>query len=267
MNLHLKNPLVFFDLETTGINVVKDRIVEVAFLKVMPNGEKHSFVKRINPEMPIPEHSSKIHGIYDHDLVDAPTFRQIAKNLANFLEGCDLAGYNIIRFDVPILVEAFLRESIDFDVSRRKLIDAQRIFHLMEPRTLSAAYKFYCHQELINAHSAEADNLATFEVLNSQIEYYKDKALVDEHGKETFPIQNDMQVLNDLTNQKMVDFAGRMTYDEKGEIVFNFGKHRSKKVTDILKAEPSYYDWMMKGDFALNTKQKLTEIKLSMLKK
>lgn len=262
MSLYLKKPLVFFDLETTGINITNDRIVELAFVKVMPGGETSTKSTRINPTIPIPIESSLIHGIYDEDVKDKPTFKSIAHSLGQFLEGCDLAGFNIIKFDVPVLVEEFLRCDIDFDLSNRKLIDAQRIFHLMEPRTLSAAYKFYCGKDLEGAHSAEADTLATYEVLKAQIEKYQDCAIKDSKGIESIPIKNDMSVLHNLTASQFADLAGRISFNDKGEEVFNFGKYKNTKVTDVLKKDPSYYDWMMKGDFALNTKKKLTEIKL-----
>ncbi len=265
LNLNLKNPLVFFDLETTGVSVATDRIVELAFLKVMPNGDQTSFVKKINPQRPIPPETTKIHGIKDEDVIDSPTFKDVAKNLAKMLEGCDLAGFNIIKFDVPMLVEEFLRASVEFDIGTRKIIDVQRIFHMMEPRNLSAAYQFYCKQPLENAHTAEADNLATFEILNVQVEHYKDRPMVDKEGKTTYPIQNDMKILHELTTSNIVDFAGRMAFNDQSEVIFNFGKHKGKPVTKVLKEEPTYYDWMMKGDFPLNTKQKLTEIRLSML--
>lgn len=260
--LNLKKPLVFFDLETTGTNVVKDRIVEFAFLKVMPNGEKEMKSKKINPQMPIPLESSLIHGIYDKDVQDAPTFKQIAKELANFLEGADLAGFNIIRFDVPMLVEEFLRSGVDFSMNNRRLIDAQRIFHLMEPRNLSAAYRFYCDKSLEDAHSAEADTIATFEVLQSQIMRYQGVKIKDKSGKEYEPVINDMEMLHKITAEKIVDFAGTMTFNEKGEEVFNIGKHKGKLVTEVLKTEPGYYDWYQKADFPLDSKRKLTEIKL-----
>lgn len=263
MNLKLKNPLAFFDLETTGINIANDRIVEIAVIKVMPNGEQTKYVEKINPTVPIPIETSLIHGIYDADVKDAPTFKQIAKNLAKMLEGADLAGFNIVRFDVPLLVEEFLRAGVDFDISKRKFIDAQRIFHLMEPRNLSAAYKFYCGKTLEDAHTAEADTMATFEVLDAQVAMYEKVALKDRNNKEYYPVQNDMKVLHELTASSIVDFAGRMVYNDKGVIVFNFGKYKDQAVLDVLKKDPSYFDWMMKGDFPLNTKQKLTEIKLS----
>ena len=261
-NLHLKNPLVFFDLETTGINIAKDRIVELSFLKALPNGEHVTYTRRVNPEMPIPQESSMIHGIYDEDIKDAPTFKSLAKNLTKFLEGCDLAGFNIIRFDVPMLVEEFLRVGVDFEVSNRKLVDAQRIFHMMEPRNLKAAYKFYCNADLEDAHSAEADTVATFHVLDAQIKKYQGVKIKDSDGNETEPIKNDMQILHDLTASKIVDLAGRMAFNQAGVEVFNFGKHKNRPVVDVLRKEPTYYDWMMKGDFPLDTKRKLTEIKL-----
>lgn len=260
--LQLKNPLVFFDLETTGINIAKDRIVELSFVKAMPNGELVTQTKKINPEIPIPAETSVIHGIYDEDIKDAPTFKQVAKSLAQFLEGCDLSGFNIIRFDVPMLVEEFLRVGVDFQVSNRKLIDAQRIFHMMEPRNLTAAYKFYCGKDLEGAHSAEADTMATYHVLNAQVEKYKGVKIKDHSGKEYEPIKNDMTALHELTASKMVDLAGRMTMNNQGVEVFNFGKHKNKPVEEVLRKEPTYYDWMMKGDFPLDTKRKLTEIKL-----
>ncbi|MGB0522875.1 MAG: exonuclease domain-containing protein [Flammeovirgaceae bacterium] len=267
MNLELRNSLAFFDLETTGINVVKDRIVEISILKVMPNGEKLIKTKKVNPTIPIPPEVTKIHGISDEDVKDEPTFKELAKEIAKFLEGADLAGYNMLRFDVPLLVEEFLRVGINFDVSQRKLIDVQRLFYLMEPRTLTAAYKFYCDKDLEGAHSAEADTVATFEVLDAQIARYKGVEIKDSNGKMYAPIQNDMGALHELTASKMVDLAGRMVYNAKGEVVFNFGKHKNKPVLQVLEKEPNYYDWMMKSDFPLNTKQKLTEVKLSQFNK
>ncbi|TAE45511.1 MAG: 3'-5' exonuclease [Cytophagia bacterium] len=261
-SLKLKTPLVCFDLETTGINIAKDRIVELSFLKAMPNGEIIQKTRRINPEMPIPIESSLIHGIYDEDVKDEMTFKQVAKSLSQFIEGCDLAGFNILRFDVPMLVEEFLRAGIDFEVGNRKIVDAQRIYHLMEPRNLSAAYAFYCKKDLEDAHTAEADTTATFEVLNAQIQHYETKTLKDDKGNEYFPVQNDMSVLHELTASKMVDFAQRMIFNAQGIEVFNFGKHKNIPVTEALKKEPTYYEWMMNGDFPLDTKRKLTQIKL-----
>ena len=261
MYLKLRNPLVFFDLETTGTNVSKDKIIELAFVKLNLNGEKETKITRINPLIPIPAETSLIHGIYDDDVKDAPPFKNIAKELAKFLEGCDLAGYNIIRFDVPMLVEEFLRAGVEFDVSKRKLIDAQKIFHLMEKRTLSAAYKFYCNKDLNDAHSAEADTNATLEILEAQIQKYENMPVTDLTGNEIGCIENDMDGLHNLTCSNMVDLAGRFILKD-GVEVFNFGKYKDKPVLEVMEKEPNYYDWMMKGNFPLDTKRKLTQIKL-----
>ena len=266
MILKLKNPLTFFDLETTGINTVLDRIVEISVVKLMPSGEKITKTHKINPTVAIPIETSLIHGIYDEDVKDAPTFKSIAKSLAQFLEGSDLAGFNILRFDVPLLVEEFLRADVDFDVSKRKLIDAQKIFHMMEKRTLAAALQFYCGKSLDNAHSAEADTLATLEVLEAQVEKYKGQEITDNMGKKLGVIENDMSILHQLTSSNMVDLAGRIIFNNDGKEVFNFGKHRNTLVSDVLQKEPNYYNWMMNGDFPQDTKRKLTEIKLRSMK-
>ncbi len=267
MKLKLKNPLVFFDLETTGINIARDKIVELSFLKIFPNGDQEKRTELINPGIPIPEETSLIHGIYDEDVKDAPLFKDIAKNLLKFIEGCDLAGFNILKFDVPMLVEEFLRAAINFDISKRKLIDAQKIFHLMEKRNLAAAYKFYCNKILDNAHSAEADAIATYEILLKQIELYEGQEVVDMKGNKLGIIQNDMETVHNITLQKMVDLAGRMVFNDQGIEVFNFGKHKGKSVVEVLKKEPMYYDWIQKNDFSLDTKRKLTEIKLRQFNK
>lgn len=263
MKLHLKNPLIFFDLEATGINPATDRIVEMSMLKLLPDGEYTVKTLKINPTVPIPIETSLIHGIYDEDIKDAPLFREEARNILQFIGGADLAGYNMLKFDVPMLVEEFLRAGIDFDISKRKLIDAQRIFYLMEPRTLKAAYKYYCGKKLENAHSAEADTIATYEVLLAQVARYEGVAIEDKDGKEYVPIANDIDVLHKVSASNMIDLAGRMVYNNQGVPVFNFGKHRNKPVLEVLNKENGYYDWIMKSDFPLNTKQKLTEIKLS----
>ena len=251
MQLNLRNPLVFFDLETTGINIVKDRIVEISFVKVHPNGKEECKTRRINPEMPIPPESTAIHGITDEDVKDCPTFKEIAKSLAAQIEGCDLAGYNSNRFDLPLLAEEFLRAGVDIDLNKRKFIDVQTIFHKMEQRTLSAAYKFYCDKSLENAHTAEADTMATYEILKAQLDRYPDD------------LQNDMEFLSKYSSfTNNVDFAGRMVYNEDGKEVINFGKYKGKLVEEVLKNDPGYYSWIMNGDFPLNTKKVLTEIKL-----
>jgi len=262
MALNLKKPLAFFDLETTGTNITTDRIVEISIVKAMPDGSTTIKTHRVNPTVPIPLESSLIHGIYDDDVKDKPTFKSLAHGLFQFLEGADLAGFNIIRFDVPVLVEEFLRAEMDFDISNRKLVDAQRIYHLMEPRNLSAAYKYYCGKDLIGAHGAEADTLATYEVLKAQIVKYEGCIIKDQDGKDISPIKNDMTALHELTASQFADLAGRIAFNDKGEEVFNFGKYKNMKVSEVFEKDPSYYDWIMKGDFSLNTKKKVTEIKL-----
>lgn len=251
MELNLRNPLVFFDLETTGTDTAKDRIVEISILKILPNGTEEVKTKLINPGMPIPQASTDVHGITDEDVKDAPQFKQIAKSLAEFMEGCDIAGFNSSRFDVPLLAEEFLRAGVDYDFSKRKMIDVQIIYHKKEQRTLEAALKFYCGKELTDAHSAEADTRATYEVLKGQLKMYPD-------------LENDVDFLAKefSSYNNNVDLAGRIILDENGVEVFNFGKHRGKSVAEILKKEPSFFAWIMDADFPLNTKQVLTRIKL-----
>ncbi len=267
MNLKLKNPIAFFDLETTGINITHDRIVEISILKISPNGTEEKRTDLVNPGKPIPVESSLIHGIYDKDVEDAPSFKEIAKTLANFLTGCDLAGFNILKFDVPMLVEEFLRAEINFDISKRKLIDAQKIFHLMEKRNLAAAYQFYCNKTLENAHSAEADTIATYEIFKKQLERYDGEEVEDMKGNKLGVIENDMDTIHKITFKNVVDLAGRMVYNDKGVEIFNFGKHKGKPVLEVLEKEPMYYDWIQKNDFTLDTKRKLTEIKLRQFQK
>lgn len=262
MKLNLRNPLCFFDLETTGINITNDRIIEIAVIKLMPNGEVLKKTHLVNPGIPIPPESTAIHGISNEDVNDKPAFKDVAKEYAKFMEGADLSGFNILKFDVPMLVEEFIRAGVDFDYSRKKIIDAQKIFHLMEKRTLSAAYKFYVNKDLDDSHSAEADTQATMDVLLAQVERYEGQPVTDALGNKLGEIKNDMEVLHKLTASDLVDLAGRMVLNKKGEEVINFGKHKGKTVTDVLKAEPSYYDWVMNGDFPMDTKRKLTEIKL-----
>lgn len=250
MQLKLKNPIVFFDFETTGINIVSDRIVELSILKVNPNGMEESKTVRVNPGIPIPKQASDIHGIKDEDVKDSPTFKEVGKELAKFIEGCDLAGFNSNRFDIPLLAEEFLRNGVDIDFSKRKFVDVQTIFHKKEQRTLTAAYKFYCGKNLEDAHTAEADVLATYEVLKAQLDMYND-------------LENDIAFLSDYSAfNKNADFAGRIIFNDKNEEIFNFGKHKGKTVTQVFNQEPSYYSWMMNGDFSLYTKKVLTAIKL-----
>jgi len=261
MKLNLKRPLAFFDLETTGVNVASDRIVEIAILKAMPDGTESVKTMRIHPGMPIPLQSSLIHGIYDEHIIDAPNFKDVAQELADFIGDADLAGYNSNRFDIPVLLEEFLRAGVDFDMSDRKFVDVQNIFHQMEQRTLRAAYKFYCDKDIENAHSAEADITATYHVLLAQLERYKDSDFEDKQGNKSKPVQNDVHALHEFSNMnKPVDFAGRMVYNENNEETFNFGKHKGKTVEQVFDIEPSYYAWMKQGDFPLYTKKKLDEI-------
>ncbi len=261
MKLNLKRPLAFFDLETTGVNVGTDRIVEIAILKAMPDASEVLYHKRINPQMPIPLEASLIHGIYDADVAESPIFTDVAEEIITFLGDADLAGYNSNKFDIPMLLEEILRSGFKLDMSTRKFVDVQNIFHQMEQRTLKAAYKFYCDKELLNAHSAEADIRATYEVLLAQIERYDGKAFEDRHGKISYPVKNDVEALYQFTNlNKSVDYAGRIVFNEKGEETINFGKHKGKTLEDIFDSEPSYYAWMMQGDFPMFTKQKLEEV-------
>ncbi|NCT95286.1 MAG: 3'-5' exonuclease [Chitinophagaceae bacterium] len=247
MKLQLNRPLAFIDLETTGVNISTDRIVEIAIVKINPDGTKQVKRKLINPQMPIPPGSSEVHGITDDMVKDAPTFKQVANEVKQFIEGCDLGGYNSNRFDIPMLVEEFLRSGMEFSVEGKKLVDVQKVFHMMEQRTLSAAYKFYCQKTLEGAHSAEVDATATWEVLEAQVERYPQ-------------IGNTVDSIVKFTGEDdIIDFARRFVR-ENGVEVFNFGKHKGKPVAQVLKEEPQYYDWMMKGDFAMNTKQKLTEM-------
>lgn len=261
MKLNLRNPLCFFDLETTGINITNDRIIEIAVIKLMPNGEIQKKSNLINPGITITPESTAIHGISNEDVQGKPSFKDVAKDYAKFFEGADLSGFAILKFDIPILVEEFLRAGVEFDYSRKKIIDAQKIYHLMEKRTLSAAYKFYLNKDLEDSHTAEADTQASMEVLLAQVEKYMDQPVTDGLGNKVGEIKNDVDVLAKLASSEVVDLAGRMILI-KGEACFNFGKHKGKKVTAVLKEEPSYYDWMMNGDFPMDTKRKLTEIKL-----
>jgi DNA polymerase-3 subunit epsilon len=250
LELKLKNPLVFFDLETTGVNIVSDRIVEISYLKVFPNGNQESRTRKINPEMPIPPESTIIHGISDEDVKDQPTFRQIARSLAAQIEGCDLAGFNSNRFDIPLLAEEFLRVGVDIDLKKRKFVDVQTIYHKKEQRTLAAAYKFYCDRDLENAHSAAADTAATCEILKAQLDRYPD-------------LENDVDFLSEYSSfNNLVDFAGRLIYDEHGREVINFGKYKGRVAEEVLREDIGYYGWILNGDFPLYTKRAFTKIKL-----
>ena len=250
MELNLSNPIAFFDLETTGIDIVSDRIVEISILRISQNGEEDILTQRINPGVPIPEKATEIHGISDEDVKDSPRFKEVAKKLAKFIEGCDLGGYNCNKFDVPLLAEEFLRVGVEVGFKKRKVVDVQVIFHKLEQRTLSAAYKLYCSKKLDDAHSAEADTIATYEVLKAQLDRYEN-------------LENDMQFLSQFSSHtKNVDFAGRIVYNDEGIEVFNFGKFKGKSVEQVLKDEPGYYGWIINGEFPLYTKNVVTEIKM-----
>jgi len=253
--LKLNRAVAFIDLETTGINIASDRIVEISIVKLLPDDSTHTETFRINPTIPIPAEASAIHGIFDKDVKDCQTFKQLAPALLKILDQCDLAGYNSNKFDVPLLVEEFLRAEVDFDIENRKLIDVQNIFHKMEQRTLAAAYKFYCHKDLTGAHGAEADAKATYEILQAQLEKYDS-------------LEGNVAFLQKFSsNNDSVDLAGRIVRDKKGIEVFNFGKHKGKPVAEIFKSEPSYYNWMMDGDFPLSTKRVITKLRLKAFNK
>lgn len=250
MKLNLKRPIIFFDLETTGVDTAKDRIVEISLVKVMPDGEEIVKTRRINPEMPIPAEATAIHHITDEDVKDCPTFKQIAKSLYQFMAGCDFGGFNSNRFDLPMLVEEFLRVGVDVDFKNRKFVDVQNIFHQMEQRTLVAAYKFYCDKDLTEAHSAEADTLATYEVLKAQLDRYD-------------TLVNDIDALATFSSRgETADYAGRIGYNDKGEEIFAFGKYKGRTVTEVFSSDPSYYTWLMNGDFPAYTKKVFSEIRL-----
>jgi len=246
--LDLNRPIVFFDLETTGLNPATDRIVEIALVKLLPGGKRDSFMRRINPGRPIPAETTAIHGITDEDVKDAPEFRQIAKDVYNWVKGCDFGGYNVVRFDLPVLVEELLRAGVQVDFGNAKLVDVQKIFFRMEQRTLSAAYKFYCGKPLENAHSAEADTNATIEILEAQLDHYEE-------------LKRDVSGLSEFLadEDELVDYARAMVR-KNGKVVFNIGKYKGQPVEDVFRREPGYYDWMMKADFSLHTKQKISEI-------
>ncbi|MCC7521254.1 MAG: 3'-5' exonuclease [Flavobacteriaceae bacterium] len=250
MQLHLTKPLVFFDLETTGINIASDRIVEISIIKIHPNGKEERYTQRVNPIIEIPREASLIHGITNEMVLNEPTFKEIAIKIRDLIKGCDLAGFNSNRFDIPILAEEMLRSDVDFSMKNRLAIDVQTIFHKKEQRTLGAAYQFYCEKKLENAHSAEADTFATYEILKAQLERYDD-------------LENDTKMLSEYSSHRdRADFAGFILYDEQGDEIFSFGKYKGKKVTEILEKDQGYYAWIQQADFPLYTKKVLTEIKL-----
>ena len=268
MQLKLTKPIVFFDLETTGVQVGRDHIVEICLHKVNPDGSERTLVQRVRPANPdgttihIPEVTTEIHGISDADVADKPTFKELAPEIATFIGDADLAGYNSNKFDVPMLVEEFLRVGVDFSIKNRHLVDVQNIFHKMEQRTLKAAYRFYCDKDLENAHSADADTLATYEVLKAQLDRYEGAEYTDRDGKVSKPVVNDIPALSKFSTQfPWADLVGHISFDKQGKEIFNFGKHKGERLTDVFTKEPAYFDWMMKADFPLSTKQLLKEVK------
>ena len=261
MELKLKRSLAFFDLETTGVNIATDKIVEISILKVNVDNSEEVYTRRVNPQIPIPVESSMFHGIYDDDIKDAPTFKDIATEVAAFIGTSDLAGYNSNKFDVPMLMEEFLAAGVDFSLEGRSFVDVQNIFHQMEQRTLKAAYKFYCGKSLDNAHQAEDDVRATYDVLKAQLSKYENESFTDKHGQVSYPVINDVEALHKFTNlTKPVDFAGRFVYDDQDEVCINFGKHKGRRLNDVFESEPSYYAWMQNGDFPLYTKRILEKL-------
>lgn len=253
MTLNLTKPICFFDLETTGINITSDRIVEISILKIHPNGKEETYTRRVNPTIPIPPEVTLVHGISDADVADKPTFNELAKEVYNLVKDSDLGGFNSNRFDIPLLVEELLRAGVDFDMKNRVAVDVQVIFHKMEQRTLGAAYKFYCDKNLDDAHSAEADTRATYEVLKAQIERYDE-------------LENDTKFLAEFSSRKQfADFAGFIVYNKDSEECFSFGKHKGKTVLEVLDKEPGYFGWLLDADFPLYTKKVLTAIKLRVL--
>jgi DNA polymerase-3 subunit epsilon len=266
MKLNLTKPIVFFDLEATGLNIGTDKIVEICMLKVMPDNTTITRTELVNPQVHIPEQISELHGIYDKDVADKPVFAELAPVIRDFIKGCDLGGYNLLKFDIPLLVEEFLRIGMDISLRGVRVIDVQNIFHRMEPRNLRAAYKFYCGEELLNAHSAEADTVATFKILEAQLSRYENTVLIDENDMEYVPIKNDIAALSAFsTNNRNVDFAGHLIFDKDDKVVFNFGKYKGTVVEQVFAKEPSYYDWMMKADFPLYTKKIIHSIRIQML--
>jgi DNA polymerase-3 subunit epsilon len=265
MKLNLKKPIAFFDIEATGLNVTRDRIVEISVLKILTNGTRELRTWLVNPDYPICDEASKIHGYSNDDLTDKSTFKQVAKEISRFFTNCDLAGYNSLKFDIPMLVEEFLRADVDFEVKNRKLVDVQNIFMKMEQRTLKAASLFYLDKELVNAHAAEADTIATFEILEAQLDKYEGAKFTDRDGNVSTPVINDVQALQEFSNfNKNADLMGQFIFNKEGKEIINFGKHKGKTVEEVFIKEPSYYSWIMKSDFPQYTKNLLTNIKLNM---
>ncbi len=260
MKLNLVRPIAFIDLETTGIDIVKDRIIQIAVLKVFPDGKEEMKTWMINPTIPIPAVTSEIHGIYDEHVKNNPTFKDIADSLVNYINDSDLAGYNSNRFDIPVLIAEFSRVDIDFKLEGRKIIDVQTIFHKMEPRSLKAAYRYYCGEKLVGAHDAENDIRATYEVFKAQLERYENEEYEDKDGNISYPVKNNLDELQEFIPFDFLDPTKRVIYDEHNEVIFNFGKYKGKPVAESFKKEPNYYKWMMEKEFSVFTKKAVTKI-------
>ena len=265
MKLNLRKPIVFFDLETTGLNPVHDRIIEISALKINANGQEEQRTWLVNPGCPIPPETTAIHHISDGDVKDCPSFKELAPAIVKFFGSSDIAGYNIIKFDLPMLMEELIRANVDFDLKSRQVIDVMNIFMKMEPRTLKGAYRFFMNKELEDAHSASADTMATYEVMMAMLDKYKDREYTDAKGVTSIPVQNDMQQLSVFSSHnKNADLMGQIVYDDEGKEVFKFGKHKDRRVEDVFRIEPQYYDWIMKSDFPEYTKKVITKIKFEM---
>ena len=265
MKLNLRKPIVFFDLEATGLNPVHDRIVEISALKINVDGQEEQKTWLVNPGCPIPPETTAIHHISDNDVKDCPSFKELAPTIVKFFGASDIAGYNIIKFDIPMLVEEFIRANVDFDLKSRQVIDVMNIFMKMEPRTLKGAYRFCVNKELEDAHSASADTMATYEVMKAMLDKYENVEYTDNKGVTSVPVQNDVQQLSAFSyHNKNADLMGQIVFDEEGKEVFKFGKHKDRRVEDVFRIEPQYYDWIMKSDFPEYTKKVITGIKLRM---
>ncbi|PHJ59043.1 DNA polymerase III subunit epsilon [Nostoc linckia z18] len=261
MNINLKRPLAFIDLETTGKDIVKDRIVQIAILKVFPDGSDDIKALTINPTVSIPPAASKVHGIYDNDVINSPTFDQVAQSLAAFIGNSDIAGYNSNKFDIPLLLAELFRAEVDFKLEGRNIVDVLTIFHEMEPRNLKAAYKFYCDKNLVGAHDAANDVRATYEVLKAQLQHYENVPYENKEGNISYPIQNNLEILSSFTPINLLDPTKKVVYDDEQREIFNFGKHKGKTLLQVFsKDDPSYYDWMMKGDFSVFTKKAIKKV-------
>ncbi len=258
--MKINKPLVFFDIESTGLDITKDKIIEITILKLSISGRKNTFTFRINPEIPIPSENSKIHGIYDKDVKNSPSFKKVGNKIKKLLYKCDLVGFNILKFDLPILIEEFKNNKISFSINNINIIDVQKLYHLMEKRNLSSAYKFYCNKTLKNSHSSFSDTMATYEIFLNQLKKYDNQEVFDLKGNKMGKISKNLNKINNTLNNNMIDLEGRFIMDNE-DPVFNFGKYKGKKIKEILKKNPGYFNWIIKGKFSNDTKENLKKIK------